>query len=177
MTHPTKLSTIDAPIITDVNPFEFQGALLEAEFLDVLIDSRRQIVGVLLEFRTALQFQDGIAGLYVARGTRDLSWHSDLSRRDGIRAFPIGRSSAVRQGNNVEFSISAMWDLSLSMLSEDAEFAVLDVPGMTIAPPDYTESDIPAIEAAMPSWDSPCQVIEKASWRGFDAQQRGSWSP
>ena len=38
MTHPTKLSTIDAPIITDVNPFEFQGALLEAEFLDVLIE-------------------------------------------------------------------------------------------------------------------------------------------
>ncbi|WP_155945034.1 hypothetical protein [Propionibacterium acidifaciens] len=77
----------------------------------------------------------------------------------------------MKHGNNVEFFISAMWDLSLSVLSEDAEFAVLDVPGMTITPPDYTKSDIPAIEASMPSWGSPCQVIEKASWRGFDAQQ------
>ena len=77
LTYPTKLSTIDAPIITDINPFEFQDALLEAEFLDVLIDSRRQIVGVLLEFRTALQFQDGIAGLYGRHETKPyFSWIS-----------------------------------------------------------------------------------------------------
>ncbi|WP_126464176.1 hypothetical protein [Propionibacterium australiense] len=171
LSHPTRLSMIDAPTITDINPFEFEDSLLEAEFLDVLIDSRRQTVGVLLEFRTALQFDNGIAGLYVARGTRDLSWHSDLSRRDGIRAFPIEKSQAVKRGTDVEFIFSAMWDLSLSVLSEEAEFAVLDVPGMTITQPDYTEPDIPAIEAALPAWTSPCRVVEKASWRGFNVQQ------
>ena len=167
LTYPQQLSMVDAPLITDSNPFELEDSLLEAELLDVLIDSRRQTVGVLFEFRTALQFDNGIAGLYVARGTKDLSWHSDLSKRGGIRAFPIERSWTVNRGGDVECIFSAMWDLSLSVLSEEAEFAVLDVPGMTITPPDYTEPDIPAIEAALPAWDSPCRVVEKASWKGF----------
>ncbi|WP_126464264.1 hypothetical protein [Propionibacterium australiense] len=170
LTYPKQLSMIDAPLITESNPFESEESLLESEFLDVLVDSRRQTAGVLLEFRTALQFRDGIAGLYVARGVKRLLWTSELSRRDGIRAFTIGKSQAMKRGNDIEFSIIAMWDLSLSILSEEAEFAVLDVPGMTITPPDYTEPDIPAIEAALPSWESPCRVVEKASWRGFAAR-------
>lgn len=167
LTYPEQLAMADAPLITEVNPFEFEESLLEAEFLDVLIDSRRQTAGVLLEFRTAMQFRDGIAGLYVARGVKRLSWKSKPSGRNRIRAFTIGESQAVKRGNDIEFSIIALWDLSLSVLSEEAEFAVLDVPGMTTTPPDYTEPDIPAIEAALPAWDSPCRVVEKASWKGF----------
>jgi len=143
LTYPKQLSMTDAPLIIESNPFKFEESLLEAEFLDVLVDSRRQTAGVLLEFRTALQFRDGIAGLYVARGVKRLLWTSELSRRDGIKAFPIERSWVAKKGRYVECIFSAMWDLSLSILSEEAEFAVLDVPGMTITQPDYTEPDIP----------------------------------
>lgn len=60
LTYPSLLTGTDAPVITDVDPFSFKDALREAEFLDVLVDSRRQTVGILLEFRTALQFQNGL---------------------------------------------------------------------------------------------------------------------
>lgn len=171
LTYPSLLARTDAPVIAAANPFSFKNALREAEFLDVLVDSRRQTAGILLEFRTALQFQNGIAGLYIARGLKDLAWHSDLTKRNGIKAFPIKRSRAVKRRNDVKFIFSAMWDLSLSALSVEAEFAVLDVPGLTTTPPDYTEPDIPAIESTLPSWNSPCRVVEKASWGGFTTLQ------
>jgi hypothetical protein len=52
-------------------------ALQEAQLIDLRVSALRSTAGLLFEFRTSLQFDEGNAALLIVRDLRDLRWCRD----------------------------------------------------------------------------------------------------
>lgn len=139
--------------LPEMDPLTEEDALQEAQLLDVRLDAKAGVVGVLFELRTALQLREGNAGVLVASGLRDLVW--ERPRRDTtLTAWSV--VSSVPRSRDGLFGLS-LWfwpDARLRLTSEAAAFFVGQVPGLPEAPPDYHDRSLKEVANEVPQWGS-----------------------
>lgn len=139
----------------EADPFAQEGALQEAQLLSVRFDAVTGVAGLLFEMRPSLQVRDANTGVLVARRVRELSWSSP-ARSGGLSAWPVGSSTTHRRAGMVRFELD-MWPApgaSLSFEASDADFFLGRVPGLTAAPPDYTEVSPKEADGRIADWNS-----------------------
>jgi hypothetical protein len=144
----------------EMDPLTEVDALQEAQVLDVRFDALTLTVGLLFELRMALQLREANTGVLVARGVRELSW-SGPGRAQGLTAWTVG-GSVPRPDQGLFRLELGMWPVpgaQLNLLAESAAFFAVDVPGLSEAPPDYTDLDRLGVSAELAGWDSPFEPV------------------
>jgi hypothetical protein len=139
-----------------MDPLTEEGALQEAQLLDVRFDAMSGIIAVLFELRLALQLREGNTGVLVARGVRELSWEG-RQRSAALTAWSVGSSSPSAENGLFGLSL-VMWPhpgARLSLIAEAAAFYAGDVPGLPEVPPDYGQGDRRAVFSEVANWSSP----------------------
>jgi hypothetical protein len=144
----------------EMDPLTEDDALQEAQLLDVRFDALTCVVGIIFELRQALQLREANTGVLVARGVRELRWLGRVRDR-GLTAWSISSSVPSVNGRFLELSLG-MWPApgaQLSLTAESAAFFVGDVPGLPVAPPDYTSGDRGSIAAELAGWNSSFEPV------------------
>jgi hypothetical protein len=137
---------------SDTDSFTDDGALQEAQLLDVRIDALRSTVGLLFELRAALQLREANTGVLIAHGVREVSWSvgSHLTPRT---AWAVLRSHTEVSGGLFTFSLKTWPESQLMVRAESAAFYLGDVPELDRMP-DYVSDDEMTIRASLAGWQS-----------------------
>jgi hypothetical protein len=161
--------------LPEMNPLTEKDALHEAQVIDVRFDALAGVVGILFELRQALQFHQANTGVLIVHGVRELTW-SGPARDTALTAWSIG--SSVPRAKDRLFGLSlVMWPYpgaQLSLTAESAAFFVGDVPGLSEAPPDYTDRDRSALGHEVAGWNSSFDPVSAVF---LDSAACGSGSP
>lgn len=143
----------------EMDPLTENGALQEAQLLDIRFDALTRTVGLLFELRVALQLRDTNTGVLVANGVSELSWTARSST--GLTAWTVGRSRPHLDRGLFRLDLN-LWPApgaELKLEAESAAFFAVDVPGLPEAPPDYSDPDRMKIKAEIAAWESPFEPV------------------
>lgn len=146
--------------LPEMDPLTEEDALQEAQVIDVRFDVLSGVVGIIFELRQALQLQETNTGVLVARNVHELAW-SGPERTAALTAWSVGSSVPTAKGRLFGLSL-VMWlppGVRLMLTAESAAFFLGDVPGLSAAPPDYTELDRAAVAAELAGWDSQFEPV------------------
>jgi hypothetical protein len=136
----------------EMDPLTEEGALQEAQLLDVRFDALRSTVGLLFELRMALQLREANTGVLVARGVRELSWTAE--RRSTSRtAWVVGGSIPHNEDRLFGLTLGMWPGAQLTLKAESAAFFAGDVPGLDRIP-DYMDDDEVTVRAQLAGWHS-----------------------
>lgn len=145
--------------LPEMDPLTEDGALQEAQLLDVRFDALRSTVGLLFELRTALQLREANTGVLVAHQVHELSWSAERLHY-GDEPPPMNRMAwtvggSIPRNENRLFGLAlGVWPgAQLTLTAESAAFFVGDVPGLERIP-DYVSDDEATIKANLASWHS-----------------------
>jgi len=146
------------------------GALQEAQLVDVRFEALTSTASLLFDCRQAIQIRMANTAVVVMHGIRHLTW---TGQRRGSRTAwnVIGSTPSVHEQY---FSLELVFvpDAWFELQGEAGEFFVGDVPDLPDAPPNFGSDDDATIQAGMPSWGSPFMP----EWATF-LDPRGSETP
>lgn len=149
----------------EADPWSEEGALLEAQVLDLRFDALTGVLGVLFELRQALQLQRTNTGVLIARGVRGLSWSGP--RWDApLTAWSV-QGSVLEEADglrSLRLEMSPLPGAQLGAVFERALFVAADVPGLDAAPPDYGDHDRSGLVGQVAGWSSPFEPVGAAFW-------------
>jgi hypothetical protein len=136
----------------EADPLTENGALQEAQLLDVRFDALRGTVGLLFELRLALQLREGNTGVLIARGVRQLSWAAE--QRSTLRtAWTVGGSIPRNEDRLFSLELGLWPNAQLALVAESAAFFAGDVPGLDRIP-DYADDDEVTVRSQLAGWHS-----------------------
>jgi len=145
--------------LPEMDPLTEDGALQEAQLLDVRFDALRSTVGLLFELRTALQLREANTGVLVAHQVHELSWAAERLHY-GDEPPPMNRMAwavggSIPRNENRLFGLAlGMWPGAQLMLrAESAAFFAGDVPGLDRIP-DYMDDDEVTVRSQLAGWHS-----------------------
>jgi len=136
----------------EMDPLTEDGALLEAQLLDIRFDALRSTVGLLFEMRTAWQLREANTGVLVCRGVREIFWEAEPRTTDKT-AWVVGESTPNNENRLFGLSLG-MFGAFLSLVAESAAFFCGDVPGLVRRIPDYGREQDAAVRSQLPGWHS-----------------------
>jgi hypothetical protein len=136
----------------EMDPLTEEGALQEAQLVDIRFDALRSTVGLLFELRLALQLREANTGVLVARGVRELSWTAG-PRSTGRTAWVVGGSIPHNEDRLFGLKLGMWPDAQLALRAESAAFFAGDVPGLDPIP-NYVDDDEATIRAHLAGWRS-----------------------
>ncbi|MFD0026608.1 hypothetical protein [Streptomyces sp. NPDC058382] len=148
-----------APGPAEVDPLTEVDALQEAQLLDCRVCALTSTAALLFELRTSLQFDQGNAALLVVRGLRSFDWNAPEAPGP-LSALTVVSSVPHRSGDSLAVRLGLFPEGRLDVAGRAAEFYVLDVAGIGDVPPDYVETDLRSVRAALPSWSSVSSVLQ-----------------
>ncbi len=146
--------------LPEMDPLTEDDALQEAQVIDVRFDALAGVVGILFELRQALQLQEANTGVLVAHGVRELTW-SGPARDTTLTAWSVGSSRPWAEDGLFGLSL-VLWPhpgAQLTLAAESAAFFVGDVPGLSEAPPDYTDLDRAGVYGETADWSSTFEPV------------------
>jgi hypothetical protein len=136
----------------EMDPLSEQGALQEAQLLDVRFVALKSTVALLFELRTALQLRESNTGVLIARGVRELSWTAG-ARTTRRTAWTVGGSFPRNERQLFDLTLGMWPQAQVRLISESAAFFSGDVPGLDRIP-DYGDDDENTIDANIARWTS-----------------------
>lgn len=139
-----------------MNPLTEDGALLEAQVLDVELDLLRSRAAVLFELRVALGPWHSNTGLLVADGVSAFTWCSE-KHQSARTAWNVLGSTPRSTGSSWEMRIETYPDAELFLRSRNATYYGIDVPSLSEIP-DYGEVSEEELRSMVAGWDSTCTV-------------------
>jgi hypothetical protein len=145
----------------EMNPFREHDALRDAQILEVRLDAVRARVGILFEFRTALQLRGGNTAVLVADGVRSVAWEV-ISRDAGPMAWSIIESSATPSDGVLRLVLTVWPSGGLVLTAERAALTIGTIPSLPAAPPNYVTDDAATVRAETAQWTStfaPVQAV------------------
>ncbi|WNZ09096.1 hypothetical protein [Streptomyces sp. 11x1] len=148
------------------DPLKEPDALEDAQLLDCRVCPTVNRAALLFEMRTASYYPTGNSALLVVRGLRSFQW-SGSPQRQKLMAFSVisSRPSHVVDGGlRLDFQFFPDGDLSFG--GECMEFYLLEVHGISEAPPSYPGNDLDQVCRDLPSWNSECTVLQSSSMSG-----------
>jgi hypothetical protein len=113
--------------LPEMDPLTEEGALQEAQLLDIRFDALRLRVGMLFELRTALQLREVNTGVLVAHGVRALSWEAE-PRSTTRTAWAVGGSVPRNEGRLFGLTLGMWPGVHLELSAESAAFFALTSP-------------------------------------------------
>lgn len=153
-----------APEAVEVDPLREVDALQEAQLLDFRLSPLTAVAALLIELRTSLQIDEGNSALMVIRGVRSFTWNS-LRAPTPLSALSVMSSVPMLGNDSIRISLGLIPAADLLIQGQSAEFHVLDVEGIGEVPPDYSNGDLAGIRHALPSWSSPCSLLQSSRSR------------
>ncbi len=141
--------------LPEANPFREDGALQEAQLLDIRFDALAGVVAILFELRQSLQFWESDTAVLVARYVSKLVW-SGPRRSSALLALPVMGSTSSTEGGSFKLKLD-VWlgtGAELSLVAGNAAFYTGNVLGLADTPPDYTENDRSRLIGQIPAWES-----------------------
>ena len=169
-----------------LNPLTEQGALDEAEFIDMRLSPQRSRVGALFDVRWC-DFERSNTALVVLTGVRNIAWSNDAGRqhlwhstrgywtptmseffppiasndgdmwaKDADRPETVAHSTTTPAAKKLPEYVLSFDRLTLSGLATRIYIGHID--GLDGAPPDMTELADAEIIAGFPQWSSVMEV-------------------
>nr|BFD81460.1 hypothetical protein StreXyl84_08610 [Streptomyces sp. Xyl84] len=146
----------------DWDPLREEAALQEVHLLDCRVSPPTGRAGLLLDMRTALQYDTGNAALLVVRGLHTFRWVEEPLERT-LLPFAIMNSVPSVARRQWRMDIGLFPDGELSLSGTAAEFHLLQAAGIPEGLPDYSEHRLDEIRADLPWWDSGCTVLQSST--------------
>lgn len=146
----------------EMDPFREEGALLEAQLLDIRFDALRSTLGLLFELRLALQLRKGNTGVLIAHDVRKCSWSAQASAT-GRTAWTVVGSLARVENQLLRLTLSILPIAGLELVASRAAFYVGDVPALGATPPDYVQDDERLVQAGLANWRSSFVPVNSTS--------------
>lgn len=161
----------------EMDPLTEADALQEAQLLGVKFDALSGVAGLLFELRVALQLRETNTGVLIARGVRELRW-SGSSRDTPLTAWTVGGSEPQSMAGLFGLQLG-MWPApgaQLSLKAQSAAFFAGDVPGLTEAPPNYSNHDRATLGPLVAGWESSFEPISAVFLDAAPADRGGPGS-
>jgi hypothetical protein len=136
-----------------------EGALQEAQLVDVSFDPTRQRVGLLFDLRQALQLRRANTALLIFDGVREIRWASTPRLTLRTAWTVVGSVPEIHDGT-IRLSLFFAPDAEGILVARAGAFYVGDVPALPTAPPDFVNDSDEAIAAAMPTMQSQFEPID-----------------
>ncbi|MFJ5925722.1 hypothetical protein ACIQF6_24245 [Kitasatospora sp. NPDC092948] len=143
----------------EMNPLAEDDALQEAQLIDLRVHALSSTAALLFELRTALQFDTGNAAVLIVRGLEKSEWRPG-GRRDGKTAWSVVGSTVRTGSRSFGIEIDLYPNAKVEVSGASAEFYVVDVPGISEAPPDYSLEGEEFMRSDLPGWDSPFSLLQ-----------------
>ena len=143
----------EGTIPPESDPFVEPDALLEAQLLDVRFEALTSMVGLLFEFRTAMNFVEGNTALLVAHGVQEFKWSGE-ARSTGKTAWNVVGSVPTAAGGFLVLELDFLPVAQVRLVAKSAEFYVGNATGLDDQLPDYIEDNDAAVRANLASWCS-----------------------
>jgi hypothetical protein len=138
---------------SEADPFTEPDALLEAQLLDVRFEVLTSTIGLLFEFRTAMNFMEGNTALLVARGAREFKWAGEARPTSKTAWNVVGSAPVIANGLFV-LELDFLPLAQARLVAKRVEFYVGDVASLDDQLPDYLEDDDATVRANLASWRS-----------------------
>lgn len=155
----------------EMDPLTEADALQEAQLLDVRFDALAGVAGLLFELRVALQLREANTGLLIVRGVHELAW-SGRSRDTALTAWSVGSSRPQAMDRLFGLRLGIWPGAQLWLTAESAAFFAGDVPGLSEAPPDYSNLDRAALGHEVAGWDSSFEPLSAVFLDAAPASRR-----
>ncbi|MEU3826596.1 hypothetical protein GT045_05625 [Streptomyces sp. SID486] len=152
-----------APEAAAWDPFAQDDVLHDTQLLDARVCPTANRAALLFDMRTASYFPTGNAALVVVRGLQAFHW-TGAAQSLPLMAFSVmsSRMSAV-SGGGLRMDLEFFPDGEFSVSGERADFYLLEVRGISEAPPNYVDSRLDEVRHALPWWDGDCTVLQSTS--------------
>ncbi|WP_103759541.1 hypothetical protein [Streptomyces sp. SM10] len=171
------------PGAAEPDPLREPDALQEARLLDCRVSRVTSTAALLFGLRTALRFDEGNAALLVVRGLRTFGWDAGTaSQPDGggagaepRRELTVVSGAPGRLDDLVRAEFSFLPAARLEIIAEQVDFYVLDAEAPGDEPPRPGAGERADGHGPLPSWDSPCTVLQASGARPADATRGRSF--
>jgi hypothetical protein len=144
----------------EMDPLRDVDALREGQLLDFRVVALGSVAALLFELRTSLYFGEGNAGLLVIRGLQELRWYSAPARTPLIAFTVVTSSVSMGDAGLLKIENGFFPEARINIQGREAEFYVVEVPGIGEAPPDYSEGSFEGIKDSLPLWSSTCSLVQ-----------------
>ncbi|WP_329127184.1 hypothetical protein [Streptomyces sp. NBC_01465] len=145
------------------DPLKEDDALEDVQFLDSRVCPTANRAALLFEMRTASHYPTGNAALLVVRGLQAFHWQGSPQSQN-LMAFTVVSSRPARTPDNgLRLDLEFFPDGEFSVSGEHADFYLLEAPGITGAPPNYSGHHLDQVRNGLPWWDSPCTVLQSST--------------
>ncbi|NLU66677.1 hypothetical protein [Streptomyces sp. HNM0574] len=153
-------SCVDLSRTADLSedPRTVEDVLQEVQLVDTRVHSFSGTAGLLFDLRTALQFDDGEAGLLVVHGLREL--HIWSAEPEESRVWTVMSSSPRTSPDEFAMELGLNSRIALRVAGARARFFTLRIPGISVAPPDSSGGERPGAAKDLVAWSSPCSVLQ-----------------
>lgn len=163
------------PVDPETDPLWLEDMLDECELMDVLIDVRREYVGLLFYAAGSLYQEVGNAFLVVARQLKSAQWSDPMGLVQGeMGAHIIGDSHVQDWGTGITFECGGLFGGVVRVEGTSLSFYCVDMPGMDLPMPLYDGEDVEAIEAGVVTFDKVARPLA-ASHRRAGESSRIQW--
>ncbi|MFJ7159813.1 hypothetical protein ACIQUQ_33355 [Streptomyces sp. NPDC101118] len=145
------------------DPLKEPDALQDAQLLDARFCPTANRAALLFDMRTASFYPLGNAAVIIVRGLRSLSWNG-LPQGRSLMAFSVISSQpSLIADRGWLLNLRFFPDGDCSVGGESAEFHLLEAHGIPEAPPSYPGRHLDEVHHELPSWTSPCTVLQSAT--------------
>lgn len=136
----------------EMDPFTEDDALMEAQILDVHLNTLQSRAAILFELRLALQLREGNTGLLVAEGVTRFEWHA--SQRNTARtAWTVVGSAPRSADGTLEMRLGVLPQAGLLLRARSVAFYSGDVEDL-LEIPDYGTASASELASMTAQWDS-----------------------
>ena len=153
------------PVDSDADPLRMSNVINESEFMDVLIDVRREYAGLLLYAGGSLQLGIGNAFLLVARRLSALTWSHPMGLvPGGLGGHYVGGTAPMPINGSRRFDLIGVMGGDIGLEAASMSFYALDMPGIDDPMPLYDDPDVARIEAGVVTFDKTATPIAASHW-------------
>lgn len=153
----------------EMDPLTEADALMESQLLDIRFEVATSTLGLLFDLRQAIQLRSANTGLLLVRDVDHLEWEERFGEAEhdliGLRHIPQLHiawnviASILRPTDLFSVELVFVPGAHLNVSGSSAEFFLGDVPGIGEVAASYTDDPIEVIEASLPHWDSPFDIL------------------
>jgi hypothetical protein len=144
----------------EMDPLTEQGALQDAQLIEMMFDATTRRLGWLFDLRTAFQLRMANTGLLICEYVEQMNWSGQ--RRPAPRvAWPVDDSIPDNRDGRFRVRILFYEGGHAEVTAHGASFYSGDIPDLPETPPDYMTGSEESITSGTASMNSPFNPVQR----------------
>lgn len=143
-----------------MDPLTEQGALQDAQLVEVMFDAPTRKLGWLFDLRTAFQLRMANTGLLICEYVEEMTWSGKRQPLPRV-AWPVDDSIPASSDGRLKIRILFYEEGQAEVIAHGASFYTGEIQDLPETPPDYVTDSNDSIVAGTPSMNSSFDPVQR----------------